>query len=199
MFKNRNEAAKILSESLKNPEPEVDRVIATSPSGLRTAKKVSQELDLPLSVLMSVKITAPGSKSPVLGAVSQDGTIWLDDAMIEEFMVERSYIQEIAGQEKEKLREAIREEGLKPAENIKSERILLVTDGVSSGMKTAASLGACMKKGVERRIVATPFISQHAREKISGLADEIRSVREPRFVASVKDGYVSKTDQKTLT
>lgn len=199
MFKNRNEAAKILSESLKNPEPEVDRVVATSPSGLKTAEKVAKELDLPLSTLMSVNITAPGGKSPVLGAVSQEGTIWLDDAMIDEFMVERSYIQEIAGREKEKLRDAIQEKGLNPAENLKSEDILLVTDGVSSGMKTAASLGACMKKGVERRIVATPFISQHARGKISGLADEIRCVREPRFVASVKDGYVSKPNQKTLT
>lgn len=199
MFKNRDEAAQILCETLQKSEIDADRVIAVTPSSLRTAEKVAEERDLPLNVLLSVDLSGPGRDSPIFGAVSQDETMYLDDNMIEEFMIERSYAQEIAERKSRKIDSAIREEGLKPAEGINGERVLLVTDGISSGMKTAASLGAAMKKGVERRIVATPFISQHAYGKISGLADEVYHVRKPRFVASVKDGYVSQEGQKTLS
>lgn len=198
MFKNRDEAAKILAKSLKKSEPEADRVVATTPSSLKIAEKISQELGLPLSTMMSGDLKA-GDKGPVFGAVSQDGTIWLEDAMIEEFMIQRNQVKDIADRKRRELQEKIGEQGLDHRNTVKSEKVLLVADGISSGMKTAASLGACMKRGADSCKVATPFISQHAKDRISVLADEIHNVRKPTFVASVKDGYVSKHERKTAS
>lgn len=198
MFKNRDEAAKILARSLEKSEVEADRIVATTPSSLRVAEKVSKELGLPISTMMSTNLKVD-DKGPVFGAVSQDGTIWLEDALIEQFMIERDEVRDIADRNRRRLREKIKEKGLVQKDDIKSEKILLVTDGISSGMKTAASLGACMKKGADSCTVATPFISQHAQEKISVLAEDVHNIRKPKFVVSVKDGYVSKYDQKTVS
>lgn len=185
----------MLCNKLRKSEIEADKVLAVSSSGLGMARRVAQEMDLPLKGLMSVNIHGPGKDAPVVGAVCQEGTIYLDDRMIEEFMIDREYVSEIAGQERRRLKETVQEKGLTPGE-IKDENILLVTDGISSGLRASASLGAALKKGVGRKMVATPLMSQHAEQRIAELSDDVYRIREPRFLASVKDGYASSSGKR---
>lgn len=193
MFKDRQTAAEELSEKLKNSRKtsRFDAVIPVTFSGFQTAEKVANELDLPIRPLISSKLKVPGKASLEFGAVTHDGTIWLDDAMVEEFMIDRDFIREIAAENKFKLRKRLEAKNIRPKLDIRSKNVLIVTDGIASGMQTSASLGACLKNGAESITVATPFISKHALEDISKLAENLIYLKKPRFVASVRDGYAA--------
>ena len=193
MFKDRQVAAGKLSEKLKNSSnsEEFDAIIAVTFSGLQTAKKVSEELELPMYTVISSKLHVPGRSELEFGSVAYDGTIWLDDAMVDEFMIDRDFIREMASETREQLRKELKTHNVATERDIKSKNILIVTDGIASGMQTSASLGTCMKNGADSITIATPFISEHAYDNISELADSVLYLKKPRFVASIKDGYAS--------
>lgn len=189
MFKNRNLAAERLAERLREKSGEPDFVSAVTLDSVETAEVVAEKLGLPVNHVISTKLLVPGRKDLVFGAVSYDGTIWLNDDMIEEFMIDRGFIADYAERKRAELQDRMRARGIETGEDMKSKDVLLVADGVSSGMMVISSLGTCIKKNVRRTQVAAPFISKHGKEKILGLADEVFSLKTPRFVASVNDGY----------
>jgi len=192
MFKDRQVAAGKLSGKLKDSQSrDFDAVIAVTFSGLQTAKKVSEDLELPMHATISSKLHVAGRSELEFGAVTYDGTIWLDDAMVDEFMIDRDFIREMASETREKLRKELETHKVATKRDIKSKNVLIVTDGIASGMQTSASLGTCLKNGAGSITIATPFISEHAYENISELADSILYLKKPRFVASIKDGYAS--------
>ena len=82
------------------------------------------------------------------------------------------------------------QKGIETRDDLNSENILIVADGISSGMRVAASLGSCTKKNTGKKYVAAPFVSKHGEENIRDLTDDVFCLKTPRFVASVKDGYI---------
>ncbi len=197
MFKDRNSAAEKLSVKLENSNKseQFDTVIAVTFSGLNTAERVSSELDLPLKRFISLKLRIPGNSELAFGAVNYDGTLWLDDAMVDQFMIDRIYIEELASDTREYLKEKVELKEIADKTDIKSKNILIVTDGVASGMQVSASIGACLKKGADNITIATPFVSQHAHSNIAELADNILFLEKPKFVTAVKDGYTTESQK----
>ena len=101
MFKNREVAAERLAEKLgEDVEEDIDVVSAATFSSVRTAELVAEELGLPVNHVISTKLFVPGRQELVFGAVSYDGTIWLNDHMIEEFKVDRDFITDCAERRK---------------------------------------------------------------------------------------------------
>lgn len=195
MFKDREAAVEKLSESIEDFErPEkFDKVVAVTFSGLQTAERISEELGISLETVISLNLNVPGNSELAFGAVARDGTLWIDDAMVEEFMIDENFIRERTSEVQQNIREDSDLDDAEACEEVKSQDILIVTDGVASGMRISASIGSCLKKGAESITVATPFISETAHDRISGLADEIIYIKRPRFVVSVNDGYASQS------
>ena len=198
MFKNRNLAAKRLAQELKQSFKQADFVSAVSMNSIEAAEVLANEYDLPVNHVVSTKLFVPGKEDLIFGAVSHDGTIWLNDSMIEEFMIDRDFIADYADRRRVELQNRMHSKGIEVDEDVRSKDVLLVADGISSGMLTAASLGSCIKRNVGKKKVAAPFISEHGESKISGLADEIFSIKTPRFVASVEAGYVVPEEENIL-
>lgn len=190
MFKNRDLAAKTLAEELKETyDDEFDVVSAITFSSVETANVVAEELGLPVNHVISTELFVPGREDLFFGAVSDDGTIYLHDDIIDEFKIDRDFIADYSKARRDELKEKKRLRGLDKQENIRSKDVLLVADGISSGMRMASSLGSCIKNNASRKCVAAPFISKHGEERIEELAGETFSIKNPKFVGSVKDGY----------
>lgn len=191
MFKNRKEAGERLLDSLQGSAREADRVVTVSLSSRRIAENISSELNIPLDSLASRYLRVPGRPELRFGAVAEDGTIWIDDAMVDEFGIDRDRIKSIVNHENRRLVKEVENHGLQGIPDVKSEKVLFVTDGVPSGMRIAASLGSATKKGAGRKFVATPFISEHAHGIVSRLLDGLNYLEKPQFVLSVNEGYYS--------
>jgi len=192
MFENKQEATENLIYRLQKTGIKPDLVVAVSPSGAQTAKYVSDAFQVPFSGLFSTELKREEDQSPVFGAVSQKGSLWLDDRIIEGYDIDRNQIKKIAEARAEDLRSNLGEKEKLNYEKMGSKTVMLVTDGISSGMKVGASLGDCMKNGVEKTVVAAPFISRQAHGKISKIADRVEYVEKPRFTVSTQDAYVQR-------
>lgn len=192
MFENKQEATENLVYRLQKTGIKPDLVVAVSSSGVETAKYVSEALQVPFSGVFSTELKAGGEQSPVFGAVSQEGSLWLDDKLIEGYGIDRNHIKKIADSRAEDLRNSLDETQKLDFGKLDSNTVMLVTDGISSGMKVGASLGDCMKNGVEKTVVAAPFISRHAHGKISEIADRVEYVEKPRFTVSSQDAYAQR-------
>lgn len=197
MFKNKKEAANILAEELDEKiKQEADFVSAATFDSLDTAEILADKLGLPVNHVISTKLFVPGKRDLVFGAVSADGTIWLHDGMVNGFLIDREFIEDYAKQRKEVLQQEIEERGIENDRDIRSKNMLMVADGISSGMRMGASLGSCIKRNIGTTYVASPFVSQHGERRLRDVADEIFCVERPKFVASVREGYSSY--EKTL-
>jgi len=173
-------------------------VLLTSLESFPIGKKVASALDVPLTSMISRELTVPG-KDLAFGAVSEQDTIWIDDAMRQEFMVGDKYISKIKNDRLEEMKESLERIGLEYEPDLNSKTVVLVSDGITSGMKEAASLGAALRKGSSKRIMVSASVSDTGLERM-GLADEIISLERSSFALSTSEFYISqfKTNQDEI-
>jgi len=81
---------------------------------------------------------------------------------------------------------------------LKDRKVVIVDDGISSGMKMSACIGQVIKSAPEKITVATPVISSYAFEKLEPLADEVVALEKLRFLESVDSFYGVLASQERL-
>lgn len=187
MFEDREEAGRLLAEALSSQNLDIDTVLLTSLGSFPVGRKVASALDAELDTMISRELTAPG-KRVTFGAVSERNTVWLDDAMVEEFRIGERYVSDARQDKLYEIEKTLEALGLCRKPDLKSKRVAFVSSGIASGMKEAASLGAGLREGSSRRIMVSPFISETGFERMS-LADEVISLETPRFALSSSEAY----------
>lgn len=191
MFRDREDAAQHLSCALENEGISADMVVLTSLEAFPIGKKISSALDIPMKSLVSGDLKVPGRENLVFGAVSERGDIWIDDAMVEEFMIGKRYISGSRERKMRELNNRLEELDMAGKPELKSKDMIMVSHGISSGMKTAASLGSAISSGAGDRIVATPFVSETGLERLDRLISEIICLEKYRFILSADECYSS--------
>lgn len=190
MFEDREDAGRLLAEALSSQNLDVDMVLLTSLESFPIGKKVASALDAPLNSMISRELTAPGKKL-AFGAVSERDTLWIDDATRKEFMIGKKYISKIKDDRVQEMQKTLERFGLDHKPDLNSKNIVLVSTGVTSGIKEAASLGAALRSGSNRRILVSPSISETGLDRM-GLADEIISLERTSFSLSTNEFYSGK-------
>ena len=189
MFQNREEAGELLANALGNEAIDADMVVLTSLDAFPIGKRIALELEIPLRSLASDKLRIPGKEHLAFGAVSERGDIWLDDAMVEEFMISESFISQARYRTRRNINDQLEEVGLADKPDLKQQDLIIVSQGISSGMKTAATLGSAIKSGSGHKIIATPFVSENGVERLSSLMDEMICLEKFRFILSAREFY----------
>ena len=90
MFENRTSAGERLADTLASEGVDADVVLAIPRGGLPVGRPVADRLGVPLGVVVASKIGAPGNPEYALGAVAEDGTVWLDDDAVERMAVDEA-------------------------------------------------------------------------------------------------------------
>lgn len=168
MFTNRTDAGRRLADVLDDHDIEADIVLAIPRGGLPIGRVVADELDVPLDIVSARKIGAPGNPELALGAVASDGTVWLNDSLIADLGVERSYIEDRIDHEREAASEKVeRYRGDRPSLALRGKTVLIVDDGIATGATTSACVGQVKNAGAERVIVAVPVAPPRIRSSDS--------------------------------
>ncbi|HXL55478.1 MAG TPA: hypothetical protein VN958_04425, partial [Chitinophagaceae bacterium] len=79
MFKDRKDAALQLAEALEKYKGKGAIVLGIPRGGAETAFYVAKELDADFSLLISRKLGHPENPEYALGAIAEDGTIYLNE------------------------------------------------------------------------------------------------------------------------
>lgn len=177
-FKSREDAGKQLAEKLL-PKYRYENcaVVALSDGGVIVGAQIAKALHCVLTMLLTEAIHLPG-ESDVLATINQDGGFVYNNmfstGQIEAFSSE--YNQFIEGQRIQKLHEInklLGSSGLIRKDLLRAHNVILVSDGLSSGFSLDAAAYYLKPIKIERLVVATPFASVPAVDRMHVMADEI--------------------------
>ena len=155
-FINRIDAGKRLAAALK-PAGKEAIILAVPRGGVVVGFEVAHALGIPLDVLITKKIGAPGNPELAIGAVAEDGTTILDDELARRLRVSEEYVrEEIERQKREIRRRLVAYRGDVPYPHLENREVILVDDGVATGATLKASLKLLRKKGAKSITVAVP-------------------------------------------
>jgi predicted phosphoribosyltransferase len=192
MFRDRVDAGRQLAEVVDSHDIEADIVLAVPRGGLPVGRVVADRLGIPLDIVVARKIGAPWNSELAIGAVASDGTVWLNERLIDEFGVTEAYLDEQTERERRaaiEKRDRYRAGRDPPA--LDGKTVLVVDDGVATGATTTACLKQVANAGAERVVLAVPVGPPTTAERLQRDADDVVFVETPPHFGAVGQFYDS--------
>ncbi len=201
-YKNRQEASKLLADLLLKYKSKKNAVILAIPrGGVEIAYFLSKKLLLPMNVLITRKIGAPHNKEFGLGAISENNSSYFDIKSLKLLnLKKKDLINEIKKERKElKRRKALYR---KNPLNIKGKTVILVDDGLATGVTALAAIKAAKSLKPKKIVFAVPVSSVGAGENISQKIDEFicpMIEKNLNSIAVYYDDFDQVTDEKVIS
>lgn len=185
MFDDRAEAGRHLAVALAGSVRPGVLVLGVPRGGVVVAAEVARAYDLELDVIVVRKIGAPGNPEYAVGAVDEDGHIIGGHAGVDREYLERAGE---AGRTEIARRLAVYR-GERPAPRIDGRDVVVVDDGVATGLTLEAALESLRRRGADRITVAVPVAAPEAAGCITAVADEFVALEIPHGFSAVGQFY----------
>lgn len=173
-YQDRGDAGRRLAELLKGYRGRRVVVLAVPRGGVPVAVEVAEELDAPLDVVIPRKLAIPSDPEAGYGAVTEDGTLVLNDEIVQQLRLNRSQIEEQAERvrsEVQRRSEAYRG-GREPAA-VSGKTAIIVDDGLATGYTMMAAVKSMERSGAAAVIAAAPVGTGHAVALIRPMVSEL--------------------------
>ncbi|MBI4272552.1 phosphoribosyl transferase [Candidatus Uhrbacteria bacterium] len=155
-FRSRAAGAKELAEALIQYKDTHDTVVVALPrGGIVVGRVIADALGLPLDIVVPRKIGYPGNEEYAIGAITETGdTIWNEDeyAHTDKKLLTQN-IEKAYREAKRRL--SVYRKGMKERD-WRGKIILLVDDGIATGLTMRAAIKSVKTLGAETIIVAVP-------------------------------------------
>ncbi len=181
VFRDREHAGQVLAEMVRMeaarwPQP---LLLAIPAGGVPVAAAMHEALGWPVDVAVVSKITPSWNSELGYGAVAWDGTVLLNDALIEHLGISMEEMEADIRRTTEKVqRRLVLLRGSRPWPDVKRHSVILVDDGLATGSTMRAAVAVLREQGVQRLALAVP--TGHA-EAIWRLAREVDTVYCPNI------------------
>ena len=203
LFDDRADAGRQLAQSLAQWRERADVIVLGIPrGGVIVAAEIARDLSAPLDVIICHKLGAPGNSELAIGAVAADGTLYLNDEIVEELRIPHSFIER---ERHEQLREIKRREELyrqgRPPRAVEGQVVILVDDGIATGATTIAALRALRHQHPARLVLAVPVAPAVMAQPLAAECDEIVILSMPESFAAVGwfyDHFDQVTDEQVV-
>lgn len=183
------DAGRILAKLLA-PYKGGDTVVLGLPrGGLPVAYQVAEALGAPLDVLVSRKLAAPWHPEFGFGAVAGDVVV-VDQESVRLLGLDEVQIEQIVERERKEAarREALFRAGRGPL-RLRGRTVVLVDDGLATGVTAEAACDAVRKEGPARLVLAVPVCAADSAERLRAHADEVVCAFVPPAFAAVGQFY----------
>ncbi|MEM4281891.1 MAG: phosphoribosyltransferase [Candidatus Caldarchaeum sp.] len=192
LFHDRVDAGRRLAKQLRKKIQGDCVVLAIPRGGVVVGYEVAKELNCPLDIVISRKVGAPGQPELAVGAVAEDGTVFVDEEIANIVGVSKEYVQRKALEEDREVRrraEAYR--GGRAMPELRGKTVILVDDGLATGLTMKAAVHMARNSGAEKVIVAVPVSPPETLEKLKKLADDIVCLETPIEFYAIGQFYES--------
>lgn len=201
-FENREDGGRQLSLLLKNYKNTNSVVLGIPRGGVVTAKVIAENLELPLGLIVVRKIGHPSNPEYAIGAISESGLVVANE--IETSTVDPMWLnEESANQLREAKRRREKYWGTKKTLELKDKNVILVDDGLATGLTMLAAIKETKSKKPAKVIVAVPVSPKDTFEKIKKEVDEFVVVDLPEFfegaVGSYYDDFPQVEDEEVIS
>jgi putative phosphoribosyl transferase len=194
IFADRAEAGRMLADQLAVMRLQHPLVLALPRGGVPVGAEIARRLHAPLDVVFVRKLGAPNQPELAVGAVA-DGAepeIVLNTELVAMLDLDEDYIAEAAKRELGVIEQRRREwAALRPAVDPAGRALIVVDDGVATGMTMQAALRQLKRRRPARLIAAAPVASREAVAMLRREADDVVCLSSPRRFGSVGSFYRS--------
>ena len=176
-FNDRGEAGERLAAELDQYRYENCVVLALSDGGVMVGERIAIRLHCILTLLLTEQIEVPG-EDQVFGSVDPDGQFVYNHSFSEDEYEEyygefHGYLEDQKRQKMHHINELLGDGGLLDADMLRDHVVILVSDGLSTGVTLEAAAEYLKHIRVTRMVIATPVASVSAVDRMHVLGDEI--------------------------
>jgi len=192
IFRDRSHAGLEVASLVEHLRGEDCIVLAIPRGGVVVGYEVAKALGCLMDVIVPRKIGAPGQPELAIGAVSEDGSVYLDDYLVRLVGADQDYIDRVVESELAEIRRRV---GVyrrgRPVPDVAGKVVILVDDGLATGATVLAAIRHLRGLGPRKIVVAVPVAARETVEKVRREADEVLSRHMPRDFYAIGQFYQS--------
>lgn len=183
IFADRADAGRQLAKLVATLALTRPLVLAIPAGGLPVAAALAEELGAPLDVAVVSKITLPWNSEAGYGAVAFDGSSLLNEELVAAVALDAETVAAGVAATRRKVERRVRSlRGDRPMPPLAQHDLILVDDGLASGLTMLVAVAALRRAGATSLVVAVP--TGHA-ESVRRLAAEVDTI----CCANIRGGY----------
>jgi putative phosphoribosyl transferase len=190
-FRDRSDAGRRLAQRLSHYANRPDVLVLGMPrGGVPVACEVARALVAPLDIVMVRKIPVPHHPHRTMGAIAAGGVCAIDEAVVRELQVMPHAIEQaVAHAAAELARREHVYRGVLFGPYLRDHTIILVDDGVATGLTMRACIEAARRQAAARIVVAVPVAPIAACQGLRHDADQVVCLSNPDPFKSIADCY----------
>lgn len=189
-YADRHEAGRVLGKVLSGRLWADPIVLGLVRGGVPVAYELAGALPAELDVAVSLKIGAPGQPEFGIGAVTPEGEPVFDEATVAALGLAGQELRERAEQIRAEARRRVRlYRDERPEPRLHGRSVLLVDDGLATGVTARAALRSLRTDEPRELILAVPVGPTDSAEALQAEADEVVCVRQPMDFGAVGAWY----------
>jgi predicted phosphoribosyltransferase len=190
-FADRARAGKELARALGKMDPEKTVVLGIPRGGVIVAKYLALELGAPLDIILARKIGAPGNPEFAVGAIGEDGHVYLNQEYARQAGADEAYIE---GEKQRQMAEIKRRAAIfrkvHPPIPLKDRTVIVTDDGVATGATFEAALWSARAEKPRKLIAAIPVGPEDTLRRLAQGSDALVCLRVPEDFYALSKFYL---------
>lgn len=185
-FRDRADAGRRLADLLGSYAAERPIVLALPRGGVVIAFEIARALHAPLDVLVVRKLGAPAQPEFGVGAIAPNGVRIVDRSSMALAGMTTDDLDMVAERETaELMRRERRYRAGRPPLDVRGRTVILVDDGIATGVTIRAAIASLRKSGVGRIVLAVGVCAPEAAQRLRAEVDDLVSVLTPSDLVAV--------------
>lgn len=189
-FADRTRAGEVIARRLVSAVLDDPVVVALPRGGVPVAVPIAETLHAPLDVLVVRKLGHPRQRELGVGAVAEGGIRVLDDRSRLQLGIGLDAMASVEPEERLELaRRVARYRAGRSPVPVLDRTVVLVDDGLATGVTARAAIAALRQAGAGRIVLAVPVGAESTVEDLRAVADEIECPLVTPHLGSVGAWY----------
>ena len=190
LFKDRQEAGRMLADRLRGEADASALVLALPRGGVSVAFEVAMALGAELDVLPVRKIGVPGQKELAMGAIASGGALHIDRDTMRAVHISQAQFDGGLAQERAELtrREALYRGNRAPV-RVEGRTVVLIDDGMATGATMKAAIESVRARQPARIVAALPVAPIGIETEFADIVDAFVCIAQPTLFFSVGQHY----------
>jgi putative phosphoribosyl transferase len=202
-FRNRIEAGEQLARHVAPLASERPIVLALPRGGVPVAYPIAEALDAPLDVIVARKLGVPGHPELGMGAIAEGGTVYVDAAITAQLGIDDDEVAAVRAVEVAELVRRVRMyRADRPPLDVRGRTVLVVDDGLATGVTARAALRSVHERGAARIVFAAPVCAAATAAELRAEMDEVVCASQPSSMVAVGlwyEDFSQTSDEEVLS
>lgn len=189
-FRDRRDAGRKLAERLAVLRRERPVVLGLARGGIPVAYEVARALGAPFDVLIVRKLGVTSQPELGMGAIGEDGARVLNADVLSAARVTGRELNAVEARERVELERRARSyRGDRPMVSLRDRTVIIIDDGLATGVTARAAVQVVRKHGAARVILAVPVAPPESVEELRHEADEVIALYTPNDFRALGQWY----------